>query len=87
MQEFLEEYSELMAADEYDTKIPRVTIVPTEGAPRWRADFVHATINQVEFSKVVELKTPRLKLTKKSRGGHMAFAAKVRDNICHLRDY
>ena len=86
LQRFFEEYPELVAGDEYDEVIPQATI-SREDSAHWHADFVLAPVNQTEFSKILELKLPKVPLTLKPRRAHISFSAKAWAAICQLRDY
>lgn len=87
LQKFFEEYPELIAADDFDTVISQAAIQPTELAKPWRADFVLTPIDQNEFSEILELKLPQMKLTNKPKSGHITFSAKLYYAIQQLKDY
>lgn len=86
LQEFLEQYPELIAGDEYDEIIPQATIT-RDSKYSWAADFVLAPVNQNEFSKVLELKLPNVRSIKMPHNQHINFTGKVWDAINQLRDY
>ena len=82
----MELYPELLAGDEYDLIIPQATI-SRDDADDWKADFVLAPVNQVEFARVIDLKLPTMTLLKRPRSGHAQFSAKLWDGICQLKEY
>lgn len=87
LQKFFEEFPELIAGDEYDKVIPQATLSREDASVTWKADFVLAPINQTQFSKILELKPPSVRLTKRPFGGHLSFSAKIWNAITQLKDY
>ncbi len=86
LQDFLEAHPHLLTGDDYDRVVPQAVISRDEQTP-WRADFVLAPISQTEFSKIIDLKLPREKLTLRPRSSHLSFSAKLFHSITQLRDY
>ena len=87
LQDFFTRHPEILAGDDYDRVIPQATIVPLEEGRPWRADFVLAPIDQQQFAKVIELKSPKLPLTGSRVHGHARFTRRLLDALQQLRDY
>lgn len=86
LQDFFEEYPELLKCDEYDLIIPQARIV-TEVDIAWRADFVLHPIDQTGFCKILELKLPQVSLVRPPRRAHPQIYSNLVLAINQLRDY
>jgi acyl carrier protein len=86
LQHFFERYPDLLKGDEYDVMIPQARIVPVD-ASEWKADFVLHPFDQTAFSKVLELKMPRLRTAREPKSQHSRFYADLFAAINQLRDY
>jgi acyl carrier protein len=86
LQKYFETYPELLAGDDYDVVLPQAVIVNDDNSI-WKSDFVLTPKNQYEFSKVLELKIPKLNIVNRPKSGHVTFSSKVWNAIQQIRDY
>ncbi len=86
LQEFFEEYPDLIMEDDYSEIIPQATIVSEEGI-KWKADFVLKPKNQTNFCKILELKLPKEKTFNKKGSGHRKYTSKLMNAVNQLKDY
>ncbi len=86
LQYFFECYPELLAGNDYDVVLPQAVMVKDDSS-YWKPDFVLAPKNQVEFSKIIDFKSPSMKIHKRPKAGHLNFSAKLWDGIMQVRDY
>lgn len=86
LQDFIEEYPELIIDDNYTNLIPQATIITDRQEP-WNADFILTPIDSVNFSRIIELKLPKEKISLNSKSGHNDFSKKLFKAIRQLKDY
>jgi len=89
LQNFLEKYPELIMENTYEKVIPQACIVPIgrEDEKAWQADFILRPFNQIDFSKILEIKRPQIPIQKREASGHQRFSSKLFDAVQQLRDY
>jgi hypothetical protein len=85
LQDFFEEYPELLLDADYEKLIPQASVIADDR--EWRADFVLVPVDQLTFSKVLELKLPNEKLSLKIKHGHNYYSAALHSAISQLKDY
>lgn len=86
LQDFLEDYPDLILGDDYSKYIPQATIVKDDRI-RWKADFVLVPHDQLSFSKILELKLPAAKISLKESAGHHQYSQQLIKAIRQLQDY
>ena len=86
LQDFFEEYPELILEEDFEEIIPQATIVTTEGV-KWKADFILKPKNQLDFCKILELKLPKENIFNKKISSHSKYSAKLMRGIHQLKDY
>lgn len=85
LQDFLEAYPALLLNADYEKLIPQASIIADDR--EWRADFILVPVDQLSFSKVLELKLPKIKLNLKDKNGHNHYSAELYSAIKQLQDY
>jgi hypothetical protein len=86
LQDFFEEYPDLIMDEQYEFPIPQAAIVNTDEI-EWRADFVMVPVDQLSFAKILELKLPGQPISKRTNSGHYRYSAKLFEAINQLKDY
>lgn len=85
LQKYFERYPELLAGKDYEVIIPQA-VIETE-SNKWKSDFILIPHNQVEFSKILELKLPSVPIIKRPNSGHYNFSANLYNAIQQIKDY